>query len=54
MVLDDFIMKTSCLPLPGSSSLTPGSIVKATLAVSDGIDLRMSKADAYISIMNNF
>ena len=36
MVLDDFIMKNSCLLLHWSSSLTPGSTVKATLAVSDG------------------
>ena len=36
MALDDFIMNNSCLLLYWSSSLTPGSTVKATLAVSDG------------------
>jgi len=36
MALDDFIIHNSCLLLYWSSSLTPGSTVKATLAVSDG------------------
>ena len=55
MVLNDFIMKNSCLLLHWSSSLIPVKAlipVKVTLAVSDSIDLHMSEADAYIPIMN--